>query len=165
MILVRVDPARNRPYTSVVPKTFDSITIVKQYARDALSELVDTGGGPGFSLSRPQIEAFAAGLYQLAACDGVNATEEALITEFLQDVGASDLASKLPDLVFDPASAYLLFETRWLRTLFLRSAVLVVRADGAVTEIERENLSWMSMAFGVTGGYEALVAELDGQAL
>lgn len=119
----------------------------------------------GFELSREQVSTFAAGLYQLASCDGIDDSELALIREFVEEAGEADLSGQLENLHFDPATAYGILESSWLRKLFLKAALLLVRADGVVSEAERENLQWLSMAFGVPGGYDALVADVEGDAL
>jgi tellurite resistance protein len=116
----------------------------------------------GFHLSKKQVAVFAAGLYHLAACDGVSEEETAIIREFLSDAGARDLVDQLESMSFDPVSAYEVLETSWLRRLFLRAALLVIRSDGKVTDQEQEAIEWMAGAFGVEGGYVALSAELEG---
>ena len=116
-------------------------------------------------LTRDQIEIFAAGLYQLALCDGVDDSEISIIKEFCEEVGVPELANELDGLVFDPATAYSILGTSWLHKIFLESALLVVRADGKVSDAEREMLSWMAMAFGVAGGYDAVEQAVAGQAL
>ncbi len=124
-----------------------------------------TNSADGFALNTNQIETFAAGLYQLAACDGIADDEVAIIREFVTEAGIPDLANRLEGLPFDPATAYDVLESSWLRKLFLQAALLIVRADGKVTDDERETLSWMTVAFGITGGYEALEAQLADQTL
>lgn len=116
-------------------------------------------------MTRQQIEVFAAGLYHLSACDGVDEREIAIVHEFVRDAGAPELAERLDTLPFDPATAYTLLETSWLRTLFLRSAVLLIRADGTISDEERDTLAWMAMAFGVQGGLEAVEAQVSGEGL
>ena len=118
-----------------------------------------------FGFSRRQIETFAAGLYQLAACDGIDDREMTIIHEFLDETGAPEVAATLPDLPFDPADAYRILESSWLRTVFLKAALLLIRADGDVSDLEREQLEWMAMAFGVPGGFDAIVEQLEGQSL
>ncbi len=124
------------------------------------------GESPGDSgtlrLSDDQVRVFAAGLYHLAATDGVSPGERALIEEFCRDAGAPALAAELDALTFDPVEAYEVLETTWLRTLFLRAALRVIESDGRVSQEEQEALHWMATAFGVPGGYEALAAHVRG---
>lgn len=123
----------------------------------------DNGGGLG--LSRSQIKVFAAGLYHIAACDGVDERELGIIREFLSDAGAPDLGDKLESLTFDPVLAYQALESTWLRSLFLRAALLVIRQDGEVSDAEVETIDWMADAFGINGGYKGLIGQLEGESL
>jgi hypothetical protein len=111
------------------------------------------------------VEVFAAGLYQFSACDGVDARELALIQEFLSDVGAEDLADRLPSLPFDPATAYDVLETSWLRSLFLRSALVMIMIDGDISDIERDTFDWIAGLFGVQGGIEGMIETLQQESL
>jgi hypothetical protein len=122
-----------------------------------------TASHTGFHLSKKQIEVFAAGLYHLAACDGVDESETRIIHEFLKDAGAGELIGSLESLSFDPVSAYQVLGTSWLRRLFLRAALLVIRSDGTVSSEEQEAIEWMAGAFGVEGGYLGLLDTLDGE--
>ncbi len=123
----------------------------------------ENGGGLG--LSRQQVKVFAAGLYHIAACDGVEERELAIIREFLNDAGAPDLSDKLETLTFDPVQAYPALESTWLRSLFLRAALLVIRQDGEVSDAEVETIDWMAEAFGIDGGYKGLIGRIEGEAL
>jgi hypothetical protein len=61
--------------------------------------------------------------------------------------------------------AYEALESSWLRGIFLKSALLLVRADGEVSAEERDTLTWMASAFGVHGGYDALVESVGEESL
>ncbi len=115
--------------------------------------------------TREQAEAFAAGLHLLASADGVHEHERELIDEFLDEVGAPDLAGHLDKLHFDPVVAYELFETSWMRSLFLKSALLLIRVDGDVSAPEIEAVNWVCQAFGVKGGYDELSTSVTGESL
>ena len=115
--------------------------------------------------SREQALTFAAGLYALASSDAIDAREQELIDEFLKEAGVTDMGGQLSTLSFDPVHAYQVFESSWLRRLFLKAALLLVKIDGEVTEPEKETLAWMTDAFGVSGGYEALSAQVEGESL
>lgn len=123
------------------------------------------GQGSGFGFTRDQVTAFAAGLYSLAACDGVDEREVAIIKEFVSDAGYAELGDRLESLTFDPVEAYRLFESSWLRGLFLRAALLVIKSDGSVSDPEVEMLDFMAEAFGISGGYEGLRAQVEGESL
>lgn len=111
---------------------------------------------PVESLSRAQIEVFAAGLYRIASCDGIDPREKQIIHEFLDQARASDLAARLEELPFDPVQAYRVLGTSWLRATFLRAAALLVNMDGRVTDAEREMIHWLMQAFGIPGTIESL---------
>ena len=116
-------------------------------------------------LTLEQVETMAAGLYALAASDGIDARELKGIQDFVTDAGYPQLAQGLPDSHFDPAAAFRTLDSSWLRRLFLRAALIVVRADGAISVEERETFDWMSTAFGIVGGLDALLEETEGVSL
>ncbi len=113
-----------------------------------------------FLISRDQARVIAAGLRTLSEVDGADAggKERALIEEFLRDAGHPDLIAAIGGDSFDPATAYQVLGTRFLRRLFLEAAVILVRSDGRVSEAEHEALDWLSRGFGVDGGADALLA-------
>ena len=119
----------------------------------------------GLQLTAEQVQTIAAGLYALAASDGADDREVAIIHEFVTDAGYPALCSELSTLHFDPAAAFQTLETSWLRRLFLKAALILVRADGVISDAERETFDWMSVAFGVTGGLDALLEETEGVTL
>src|SRR5438105_7249104 len=100
-------------------------------------------------LTPKQVEAIAAGLYYVAATDGIDEREMAVIREFLAEAGAPELAARLPELEFDPAFAAQVLETEWLRTVFLKAAFLVVRGDGVVSTAERRARMWIARHLGL----------------
>jgi len=116
-------------------------------------------------LTLDQVKTFAAGLYELAAVDGIDEREQAIIAEFLEANGQCALQPQLVELGFDPVQAYQVLESSWLRGLFLKSALLLIRADGQVSADERDMLTWMANAFGVVGGYDAIVQSVEGESL
>lgn len=126
----------------------------------------DSGSGE-FELTAEQVEVIAAGLYQLAACDGVDESgrELALIREFVEEAGYGNLSKGLAELPFDPATAFEVLDSSWLRKVFLEAALLVVKADGVVTDEERETFEWMAMAFGVAGGVDEIERQIQGVSL
>jgi tellurite resistance protein len=113
-------------------------------------------------LTRDQIEAIAAGLYYVAATDGVDEREVAVIRDFLREVGAPELLDRLAELHFDPAEAAKVLGTEWLRSVFLKAAILVVRGDGVVSAAERRALAWISRHFGVRASLEELERSVAG---
>jgi hypothetical protein len=114
-----------------------------------------------FDLTRDQAKTIAAGLYQIASADGFDdsGSERALLLSFLEEAGYPEFGKDLASLPFDPATAYTVLDTSWLRRIFLQAAVIMVRADGKITDAEHEMLSWIANAFGVAGGVDALLAD------
>ncbi len=122
--------------------------------------MADKGG-----LTRKQVEAFAIGLYYVAATDGVEDRELQVIRDFLKDAGAVDFAARLADAPFDPVHLMQALDTEWLRRTFLRSAVLLVKADGRISETERHAIAWLSRGLGVNATIEELESSVAGQKL
>jgi len=116
---------------------------------------------PVDTLSRAQIEVFAAGLHRIASCDGLHPREVEVIAEFLKEARASELADRIDALPFDPVVAYRVLETSWLRRTFLRAALLLVKLDGEVSEAEREMIQWLMRGFGLEGTVETLESALS----
>jgi len=116
---------------------------------------------PVDSLTRAQIEVFAAGLHRIASCDGQHPREAEVIAEFLKEARASDLAGRIDALSFDPVVAYRVLETSWLRRTFLRAALLLVKLDGEVSEAEREMIQWLMRGFGIEGTVDTLETTLS----
>ena len=119
----------------------------------------------GFGFGMKQITTMVAGLYHLANCDGITDGERRIISEFASDAGAPELVDQLESLTFDPVEAYRVLETSWLRRLFIKAALLVVREDGKVSGEEEEALIWIADAFGIEGGFAALMHEIEGESL
>ena len=103
-----------------------------------------------------QLDLFARGLYYLAGVDGVADEEVAVIREFLGEMGEPDLMSSLDKVPFDPRMAALSFPTQHQRALFLRTAIVLVRADGTITDAEREALASVAGVFGMADDLPAL---------
>ena len=108
------------------------------------------------SLTRAQVEVFAAGLYRIAACDGIDPREQRILEEFLAEANALELKPRLAELPFDPVDAYRVLGSSWLRATFLRAAVLLVNMDGRISDAEREMIGWLMQAFGIPGTIETL---------
>jgi len=97
-----------------------------------------------------QLDLFARGLYYLADVDGVADEEVAVIREFLDEMGEPGLMASLDKVPFDPRMAALSFPTQHQRSLFLKTAIVLVRADGTITDAEREALQGIAGVFGMS---------------
>ena len=96
------------------------------------------------------IQPFACGLYYVANIDGLEPREEELIREFLQESG-SDLAFEdLASLPFEVDDLAIALETTYLRRLFLRAAIALVKLDGVFSDGERHAIGNIADAFRMT---------------
>jgi tellurite resistance protein len=93
------------------------------------------------------IEAFARGLYFVAACDGIEPREEDLLRNLLRETEASLAYEDLVQTVFTPGDLANAIETSFLRRVFIRAAVAMVKADGKFTDGERIALGEIADAF------------------
>ena len=95
------------------------------------------------------IEAFARGLYFVASVDGIEPREADLLRGLLRETESpltlDDLASK----DYGPSDIAAALETTFLRRVFIRAAVAMVKADGRFTDGERHALGQIADAFGM----------------
>ena len=89
-------------------------------------------------LDRFQAEAFARGLFALAKADGVHERELALVASFWSDTGGS--AAALSELsrqaTITPADLAGQLRDAEVRSLFMKTAVMLTWADGEVSAAE-----------------------------
>jgi len=71
-------------------------------------------------------------------------------------MGEPGLMSSLDKVTFDPRMAALSFPTRHQRALFLKTAIVLVRADGTITDAERGALTEIAGVLGMTDELPAL---------
>ena len=109
-----------------------------------------------------QLDLFARGLYYLAGVDGVADEEVAVIREFLGEMGEPDLMSSLDKVPFDPRMAAFALPTHHQRALFLKTAVVLVRADGTITDLERKALDEVAEAMGMTEELPGIEEQMAG---
>lgn len=95
-------------------------------------------------------EAFARGLYYVAAIDGLEPREEALLRNLLRETGSPLAFEDLAKGDYGPEDVALVLETSFLRRVFIRAAVAMVKADGRYTDGERRALGEIADAFGMT---------------
>ncbi len=95
---------------------------------------------PEIPLSTAQAEAIARGLFHIAHSDGLHEREAALVASFWSDAGGSHNAlselSRRGPLSSEELATVL--DTREVRRLFVKTALLLAFADGQVTGVESE---------------------------
>lgn len=101
------------------------------------------------NLNPMQSEAIARGLYALAKADGIHEREAALVASFFDEVGGgmqalAELERRAP-ITPEELAASLPDET--VRRLFLKTAILLIWADGEVTPQEGKLLEDYAHAF------------------
>lgn len=101
-------------------------------------------------LSPEEVEVFAAGLHYIATQDGVDPREEKLIREFLQETQSSITFESLSEISFSPLEAAQVLSATYLRRIFLKAAVALVRADGNYSGEERKALGEIADAFEIS---------------
>ncbi|GMV41786.1 MAG: hypothetical protein AMXMBFR64_35020 [Myxococcales bacterium] len=122
--------------------------------------MTEQQGSSSAILTRDQVAVFAAGLQYVAAVDHVTEDERAVIREFVTDAGYPDLIDGLDDLPFDIDQAVAALDTTFLRGLFIKACILLVRADGSISEEERGALRFLSSAFERNDDIDELEREL-----
>jgi tellurite resistance protein len=107
---------------------------------------------PEIDIREDQAEAIARGLYVVARADGnVHEREAAMISEFFN--ATTDHPSHLASLErapqITPANLAGILNTKDLRTLFLKSAILLAYADGNYASPEKKAVADFAKAFDV----------------
>ncbi len=118
--------------------------------------------GAEAALRREVAETFARGLYHLATVDGLDEREEAVIRDFLAEAGYPEIQDELDARPFDPFEAAAVLETSFLHRLFLKTAIVLIRADGTLSEEELEAIRGVATTFGQAPALEELLAEAEG---
>ncbi len=122
----------------------------------------DQDGG----LTLEEAEVFARGLFFLANVDELDPREEQLIREFIQESGAPIAYEDLGQQGFSVGEAAQVLSASYLRHIFLKTAVVLVRADGTYSDQEREALGLMAEALGVSNAeFWALEQQAEGASL
>jgi hypothetical protein len=109
-------------------------------------------------MTSDQIDVFARGLYHVANVDGIDAGELALINEFLEEMGAKEIAKALPKSSFHVAELAVL-ETAFLKRVFLKTCLVLVRRDGVVSDAERMIIAQLAAYIGLARDLPALETE------
>ncbi len=100
-------------------------------------------------LPHDTIEAFARGLYYVAAVDGIEPREEDLLRNLLRETDSPLSFDDLGSRDFGPTDVAVALETSFLRRVFIRAAVAMVKADGRFTDGERRALGEIADAFNM----------------
>ena len=101
-------------------------------------------------LNPQEIEVFARGLFHLANVDGMEGREEALIKQFLEESGSSLKFEDLADTTFSATEAAGALEASYLRRIFVKAAIALVKADGTYSDAERHAVGEIADAFGLS---------------
>ena len=106
---------------------------------------------PEIQVNQAAAEAIARGLYAVAKVDGLHEREEALVASFWAEVGggAGALAALERGSTITPGELGAALSSPELRSLFLKTSILMAWADGNVTDAERKVISDFSGALGV----------------
>jgi tellurite resistance protein len=106
---------------------------------------------PEIEVSQTAAEAIARGLYAVAKVDGLHEREEALVASFWADVGggAGALAELQRGSGISSAELVAALSSPQLKTLFVKTSILMAWADGKVTDAERKIISEFASALGV----------------
>lgn len=101
-------------------------------------------------LTPEHAEVFARGLFYLANVDGMEDREERLIKEFIAESGAPISYDQLKDSSFSATEAAMVLETTWIRRVFLKAAIALVKADGHFSDAERHAIGEIADAFDLS---------------
>jgi tellurite resistance protein len=106
---------------------------------------------PEIQVSQTAAEAIARGLYAVAKIDGLHEREEALVASFWAEVGggAGALAALERSSAITGAELSAALQSPQLRSLFVKTAILLSWADGKVSDAERKIISEFANALGI----------------
>ena len=110
-----------------------------------MSEATSNGG-----MDADVVDVFARGLYYLANVDGLEDREQKLIEDFLREAGSETKFADLKGTSFSATEAAMLLETSFLRRVFVKAAVALVKADGVFSDAERHAIGEIADAFGLS---------------
>jgi tellurite resistance protein len=99
-------------------------------------------------LTHDTIEAFARGLYYVAAVDGLEPRETDLLENLLRETESPLKLADLSSRDFGPLDVAQALETSFLRRVFIRAAVAMIKVDGRFTDGERRALGMSNAEFG-----------------
>ena len=109
-------------------------------------------------MTADQVDVFARGLYHVAAVDGVDDSEVKLIHDFLKEAEYPELEQDLAQTSFHVAELAAL-ESNFLKRVFLKACLVLVRADGVITDEEKDIVRQISAYLGLDEDFEQIDAE------
>ena len=92
---------------------------------------------------------FARGLYEVAACDGVDPLEARAIQGFLAKAGLPTDLETLAREPFDVVEATEVLDSVWLRRVFIQACEMMSRVDGGISSEERDIMRALAAGLGV----------------
>ncbi len=117
---------------------------------------------PEIDIQKEQAEAIARGLFAVAKADGtVHDREAAIIAEFFSSTTdvVSDLGALERAPAIEPATLRLFLNTPELRSIFVKTAILLAYADSAYGANEAKIINDYAAALEVTGKDLALLEQ------
>jgi hypothetical protein len=105
-----------------------------------------------------QVDIFARGLFHVASVDGIAPSETKLIQSFLKEAGHPDKGKDLERSTFHVAELAGL-ETTFLKRVFLKACLVLIRGDGKITDAEKDIVHRISTYLELDDDFEALDAE------
>lgn len=117
---------------------------------------------PEIDITQRQAEAIARGLYVVARADGnIHEREAAMISEFFNSTTdhASHLGSLERSPQIEPANLAAILNTKDLRRLFIKSAILLAYVDGSCAPPEQKAIGAFATACGIDAKELALLEQ------
>jgi len=108
-----------------------------------------------------QVRAMAQGLYWLALIEGVTDREKALLQDFLREGGVDIDLETLAGIPLSLEGLLVSLDTLFLRKTFVRTCILMAKADGAVSSQEMGELRRLAQAMGIDEPLDALMADVE----
>lgn len=117
---------------------------------------------PDIQLAPDQATAMARGLYAIAQADGLHEREAALVAGFWEEAGGSEraLAELTKGEPITSAELAHAMPSVELRRLFIKTALLMAFADGAVSSKESELVREFTHKLGLAGELDALEGQV-----
>jgi hypothetical protein len=112
-----------------------------------------------------QVRAMAQGLYWLAQIEGVSEHERTLLQDFLREGGLDLDLETLAAVPFSLEGLMVSLDTLFLRKAFLRTCILMAKADGSVSQQEMAELRRLSQTMGINESLDSLMADVEDKSI